>query len=53
MARHRADHNQVGEGESHCLDCGDEIPEKRRLSVRAELCLDCQTRLEKRNRMRK
>lgn len=33
-----------GEGQRHCVDCGEEIPEARRCAVRGvRTCLDCQS----------
>ena len=34
----------VGEGASHCIECGDEIPHGRRLALPgARTCLPCQS----------
>ena len=34
----------VGEGETHCVECGDEIPERRRLAVPGAItCVACQS----------
>lgn len=36
------------ESELHCLECGERIPEARRLAIRGcTLCVDCQEDLEK------
>lgn len=51
LSDHRARERQ-GDGEPFCLECGEEIPEARRRSVRAVLCVACQTLDEKRNRAR-
>lgn len=33
-----------GEGTTHCVECGDEIPEKRRLALPgATTCVSCQS----------
>ena len=34
----------VGEGTTHCVECGEEIPEKRRKALPgAHTCVDCQS----------
>ena len=34
----------TGEGETHCLDCGDEIPEARRRAIPGvRTCVTCQS----------
>ena len=34
----------VGEGTTHCVECGDEIPEKRRAALpAARTCVQCQS----------
>jgi phage/conjugal plasmid C-4 type zinc finger TraR family protein len=34
----------AGEGETHCVECGEEIPEKRRLAMPgARTCVACQS----------
>ena len=34
----------VGDGTSHCIECGDEIPEKRRAALpAARTCIQCQS----------
>lgn len=34
----------AGEGETHCEECGEEIPERRRLALPgARTCVQCQT----------
>jgi phage/conjugal plasmid C-4 type zinc finger TraR family protein len=34
----------VGEGSEHCVECGDEIPEKRRQALPgARTCVSCQS----------
>jgi phage/conjugal plasmid C-4 type zinc finger TraR family protein len=34
----------TGEGETHCLECGDEIPEARRRVISGvRTCISCQT----------
>jgi phage/conjugal plasmid C-4 type zinc finger TraR family protein len=34
----------AGEGETHCVECGEEIPEKRRLAMPgARTCVVCQS----------
>ncbi|HCJ8466394.1 TPA: TraR/DksA C4-type zinc finger protein [Escherichia coli] len=30
----------------HCIECGDQIPEKRLLTIRTDLCVDCQQYLD-------
>lgn len=38
----------TGLGLTHCRNCDEEIPERRRLAVPGcDLCIDCQTALEK------
>lgn len=38
-----------GEGESHCLECGEDIPEGRRRAVPGvRTCVDCQSELDER-----
>ena len=33
-----------GEGETHCVECGEEIPEKRRMAMPgARTCVSCQS----------
>lgn len=32
---------------SHCEECGDDIPEARRLAVACKLCVHCQEEFEK------
>jgi RNA polymerase-binding transcription factor DksA len=35
--------------ETECIDCGDEIPEQRRISIRGvQRCVHCQTLFERR-----
>lgn len=35
---------------THCTDCGEEIPEKRRLAIEGcQRCLDCQENYDKEN----
>ncbi|MEQ1622005.1 MAG: TraR/DksA C4-type zinc finger protein [Methylococcales bacterium] len=36
-----------GESATHCEECGEEIPESRRLAIPCKYCVDCQTALEK------
>ena len=37
-------HLPAGEGESHCIECGEEIPERRRRAVPGvRTCVDCQS----------
>lgn len=31
----------------HCLECGDEIPEKRRMALVVHYCIGCQSKLDK------
>ncbi len=39
----------TGEGEAHCVECGDEIPEGRRLAVPGvRTCITCQSALDRR-----
>jgi len=35
-----------GESASHCLECGDAIPEARRCAIACQYCLPCQTLME-------
>ncbi len=38
-----------GEGESHCLECGEDIPEGRRRAVPGvRTCVDCQSEIDAR-----
>lgn len=54
QAEHNADalrehwRNQpIGKGLSHCEECGNQIPEKRRQAVpTCRHCIDCQTEIE-------
>jgi|GEM_PF-44709 len=46
--------NKLGRGESlkYCLECGEEIPEKRRLAVKGcKYCINCQNELDGKNRI--
>jgi len=39
----------AGEGETHCVECGDEIPEARRQAVRGvRRCVACQSEVDAR-----
>ncbi len=39
----------TGEGETHCVECGDEIPEARRLAVSGvRTCIACQSTRDRR-----
>jgi phage/conjugal plasmid C-4 type zinc finger TraR family protein len=43
LARMRAARKPEGESLTECADCGEEIPEKRRVAVPGvKLCIDCQ-----------
>jgi phage/conjugal plasmid C-4 type zinc finger TraR family protein len=43
-ARLAATTSQRSEGETHCVECGDEIPEKRRLAMPGAItCIACQS----------
>ncbi|WP_050603647.1 DksA/TraR family C4-type zinc finger protein [Ruegeria sp. 6PALISEP08] len=43
LARMRAQKRPVGESLTHCAECEEPIPEKRRLALPGvKLCLDCQ-----------
>ena len=43
LARIRAQERPVGESLTHCAECEEPIPEKRRLALPGvKLCLDCQ-----------
>lgn len=35
-----------GESEHECMNCGNEIPERRRALGNVKLCIDCQTAVE-------
>ncbi|MEB3835706.1 MULTISPECIES: TraR/DksA C4-type zinc finger protein [Acinetobacter] len=35
-----------GESEHECMNCGNEIPERRRALGNVKLCIDCQTHIE-------
>ena len=42
-------HLPVGEGETYCVDCGDEIPEARRRALPGvRTCLRCQSERDRR-----
>lgn len=52
IARHRINHNAVSA--THCCDCGDEIPERRRDAVAGcQLCAECQEVEEERGKHRR
>lgn len=52
MARYRIDHNAVSA--THCRDCGEEIPERRReLVASCQRCADCQEESEERGKHRR
>lgn len=36
----------TGESSTHCEECGELIPEARRLAIACKYCLPCQTQLE-------
>ena len=39
----------TGEGDPHCLECGDEIPEARRRALpRVRTCIECQSERDRR-----
>lgn len=40
--------NSVGEVFTHCAECGEEIPSKRRKLISTRFCVDCATMLEPR-----
>jgi phage/conjugal plasmid C-4 type zinc finger TraR family protein len=41
----------IGESATHCQDCGEPIPEKRRqLLAGCQLCVDCQSLIEKKTK---
>ncbi|MGR3621021.1 DksA/TraR family C4-type zinc finger protein [Pseudophaeobacter sp.] len=43
LARMQAQKRPQGESLSHCAECEEEIPEKRRLAIPGvKLCIDCQ-----------
>lgn len=43
LTRMRRVKQPVGESLSHCADCGEPIPEKRRMALPGvKLCIDCQ-----------
>lgn len=37
----------TGESATHCEECGEPIPEARRIAIACKYCLPCQTALEK------
>lgn len=52
IARHRINH--AAESATHCCDCGDEIPERRRDAVAGcQRCADCQEEEELRGKHQK
>lgn len=52
VAAHRIDHNAVSA--THCVDCGKEIPERRREVVAGcQRCADCQEEFEERGKHRR
>ncbi|SHH76736.1 DksA/TraR family C4-type zinc finger protein [Marivita hallyeonensis] len=43
LARLKARKSPVGESLTHCAECDEEIPEKRRIAIPGvKLCIDCQ-----------
>lgn len=39
----------AGEGETHCVECGEEIPEARRRALRGvRTCVPCQSAIDRR-----
>jgi phage/conjugal plasmid C-4 type zinc finger TraR family protein len=39
----------IGEGETHCVECGDEIPEgRRRVLPGVRMCISCQSARDRR-----
>lgn len=51
LANQAARAQKTGESLRECLECGDEIPEGRRLAEPGcEYCVDCQSWLDKRGR---
>lgn len=47
----RVDQIRTAHSRTHCLDCGEEIPEKRRAAVKGcRRCLRCQTDFEQGDR---
>ncbi|MCW9448288.1 TraR/DksA C4-type zinc finger protein [Klebsiella michiganensis] len=52
MAKYRIDHNAVSA--THCVDCGEGIPERRREAVAGcQRCADCQEESEVRGKHRR
>ena len=46
IAAHRG-RGHLGDGEKECIDCGEEIPEKRRKAAPGcERCIECQANFE-------
>jgi phage/conjugal plasmid C-4 type zinc finger TraR family protein len=42
-------HMPTGDSETHCLECGDEIPQARREAVQGtQTCVTCQSLLDRR-----
>jgi phage/conjugal plasmid C-4 type zinc finger TraR family protein len=39
------------ESPTHCVDCGEAIPEPRRLALQPDLCVECQEDHERRYRL--
>lgn len=51
IAAHRIDRNAVSA--SHCIECGDDIPQARREAVPGcRTCADCQQIIETKNKQR-
>ena len=39
-----------GESEKECIECGEEIPERRRALGGVKFCIECQTKIERNRR---
>ena len=51
IAAHRIDRNAVSA--THCIECGEDIPEPRRVAVPGcQACSDCQQLIELKNKQR-
>ena len=53
LARMKARRAQVGESLTHCAECEEPIPEKRRIAIPGvKLCIDCQSERDGRSAAR-
>jgi phage/conjugal plasmid C-4 type zinc finger TraR family protein len=50
LAKHKQQMASRGSGASECEECGFEIPPARRKAVNADLCIECQSLKEQKER---